>query len=134
MLFIMNGLKMENRDLNYDFVVRGYCKELGKFVEGYYLKTNSDRELIVSPIGFLGEEQWIYREVIPETIGKSVRVCDKNGIQIFEGDKVKSEFGYKGTVEMEDWTYAKLECTIDYDGIEIIGNVYGKYTGIKDGK
>lgn len=125
---------MGNRDFNPDFLVRGYSKETERFVEGYYLKTNSDKEIIAYPAGFLGEDQWIYREVLPETIGRYMRVCDKNGSRIFEGDIVKSEFGYKGAVEMEDWIYAKLECTIDYDGIEIIGNVYGKFTGEDNGK
>ena len=61
--------------------------------------------------------------LLPETIGRFTGLLDKNGKKIFEGDIVRSDWGYSGVVDYEDFIYAKCECTIS-DNIEVIGNIH----------
>lgn len=61
--------------------------------------------------------------IIPETVGMWTGYKDKDGRMIFEGDIVKSDWGYKGIVDFEDFIYSKLESCIS-DDIEVIGNIW----------
>ena len=62
-------------------------------------------------------------EVIPETVGQYVNLSDTNAQAIYEGDVIKSSWGYKGVVELDEIIYAKLECLFNED-CEVIGNVH----------
>ena len=75
-----------------DVKFRGYQQALGYFVEGSYLytpqETNDD-----------GIAHWIVREdgfkyaiMNPETIGRYTGLKDKNGVEIFDGDVIPSNY------------------------------------------
>ena len=71
--------------------------------------------------------------VMPETVGQYTGLTDKNGKKIFEGDILKSAWGYKGAVDFEDILYAKGECLFNEE-CEIIGNIHDNPELLKGGE
>jgi len=63
---------------------RGQSKETGDWLKGWYLEYDGKSYLFQEQEGgFLVG----LIEVIPETVGESIRRKDKNGVEIYEGDK-----------------------------------------------
>ena len=90
---------------------------------------------------------WAYYDVIPETIGQFTGLTDKNGVKIFEGDKIRgisnNPFSMGQCKEyaviwgVDHWhiknTYFTLQELFNYcnNNIEIIGNIHDNKELIK---
>lgn len=71
-----------------EYKFRGKREDANVWVYGYVFKTRK-----ANP--FFDETTWIFNEdgkfkVEPETVGQYITIDDKNGVEIYEGDVVKS--------------------------------------------
>lgn len=73
--------------------------------------------------GFIGTFDGKATPVKPETVSQWTGLVDKNGAKIFEGDVVRSDWGYEGLVDYEMFIFASKLCTIS-DNIEVVGNIW----------
>lgn len=107
----------------------------GEWVEGNYVHRTQfygedcpcDNHFILSG-GEFHADYYNAREVIPETVCEAVRgLTDKNGKQVFEGDKVKW-CSIEGTIVFElHRFYVKGNILWDFghdDKIEVIGTIF----------
>ena len=99
-----------------EILFRGKRPSDSKWVRGYYQQY---------PQGYvhIQNDNLDWTPVIPETVGQYVGRKDRNGRKIFEGDVVKSSWGYSGVVEFDSFIYAMCEGMVSED-IEIIGNIF----------
>jgi len=112
---------------------RGKCKDNGKLIHGWYAEYKG-KPVIYSKT----DKPWIPHKVIPETVGESTGRTDKNGMEIFAGDLVKS-----GNSPLWEVRYQKEFCRYilfldsEEDGpsyvlfgsdleLEIIGNIHNE--------
>lgn len=70
----------------------------GIWVYGNLMMSERDRVKIQYSVGEGGYKDWISEYVIPETVGQSTGLTDKNGKMVFEGDLVDSNYFKKATV------------------------------------
>ncbi|MNK26425.1 YopX protein [compost metagenome] len=121
--------------MNRQIKFRGQVTDTKKWVFGYYFNHAGIDRIFVPEKGSF--------TVIPETVGQFTGLTDKNGTEIYEGDKVIASMKYKGVTLMPFRAFIfynenvacwqiKYETTVNnfatdfiysYD-IEIVGNIH----------
>ena len=104
---------------------RGLTKD-GKWVYGWHLEVRGTSNIYDSKRGL-----WV--EVIPKTVGHQIGLPDKNGVEIYESDKITNgDKNIKYVVEWIDCGFrarqigTKSSIGLEYwkDSIEVIGNIH----------
>ena len=113
---------------------RGKRKDNGEWVKGWLICANETAYIFDGTKGaFIDDELAAYNlcEVDPATVGQSAGLCDKNGKELYEGDK------FKGMLDFGPGGYAEREGVVGFDDIggyqweywdlgtiEVIGNIH----------
>jgi uncharacterized phage protein (TIGR01671 family) len=107
--------------MNRQILFRGKSTRTGEWIEG---DLTQDCDFVLS--GEFGKEYHRYKtaiidggeidEVHPETVGQFTGLLDKNGVKVFEGDKIHSKYWNPSVYKVifEDGEF----CFVSLDGIE----------------